>query len=310
MHDPWFRIGKMLKKYFKFVAYFQTGNNVRLRTTLLPQFTTFLPSKNHVLHPVFSKTPLKNTAKQQIASPKRLPKFFRTAKPLLFVFMATATFAQITDTQPEIHPKKDKKQPREDVEWLWQYSPPPADGRETDLVLDPRFRPFLAQYFTTPQTFWGNPKSGYKPLSDTVLDFLSVPDKVLSDDNRYLSITGSVFRFNPSRGLLWVDLNGAHPLIVFAAIDWIKDSKTPSEPGAEYTLWVFPNHPIDPGHIPPALVHSVARWTAQPPAGSKLIQQITNTILVDPDGTPHQIPPANIGANTFTRPQTEQKAQP
>ena len=73
MHYPWFRIGKMLKKYFKFVAYFQTGNNVRLRTTLLPQFTTFLPSKNHVLHTVFSKTPLKNTSKT--AKPRSNPGF-------------------------------------------------------------------------------------------------------------------------------------------------------------------------------------------------------------------------------------------
>lgn len=156
----------------------------------------------------------------------------------------------------------------------------------------------------------GNPKTGYKPLSDTALDFLSVPDKVLADGNRYLSITGSVFRFNPSRGLLWVDLNGPHPLVVFAAIDWIKESKTPSDPAAEYTMWVFPNHPIDPDHIPAALTRSVARWTAQPLSGTTVIQHITNAILVDPDGTPHQISPANIGANTLTQPQTEQKAHP
>ena len=127
--------------------------------------------------------------------------------------------------------KKDKKPPKENVEWLWQYGPPPADGRETQLVLDPRFRPFLAQYLTAPQTFWGNPKTGYKSLAETALDFLSVPDKVIADDNRYLTITGCVFRFCPARGLLWVDLNGPHPLVVFTAIDWIKDSKTPDQPG-------------------------------------------------------------------------------
>jgi hypothetical protein len=109
--------------------------------------------------------------------------------------------------------------------------------------------------------------------------------------------------------LLWVDLNGPHPLVVFNAIDWVKDSKTPDQPGAEYTLWVFPNQPIDPQHIPAALIHSVARWTAHPPQGHKEIQQIRNAILVDPDGTPHDIPPASTGANTFTLPPTEQKAQ-
>ena len=225
---------------------------------------------------------------------------------LLITGAIPAVLAQISS--PQI--KNDKKQHKEDIEWLWQYSPPPDGGRENELVRDPRFIPFLEDHFTAPQTFWGNPKTGYKPLSETALDYLSIPDKVLADDNRYLSITGCVFRFSPARGLLWVDLNGPHPLLVFAAIDWIKASKTPSEPGAEYTLWIFPNHAIDPAHLPSPLIHSVARWTAQPPPGSTLIQHITNAVLVDPDGTPHQIAPASIGANTFTQPETEQKAQP
>ena len=225
---------------------------------------------------------------------------------VLLSFAPMAALGQISSPQIQ----RQKKQPKENVEWLWQYSPPPAEGRENQLVLDPRFRPLLAQYLTAPQTFWGSPKTGYKPLSETALDFLSVPDKVLVDDNRYLSITGCVFRFCPSRGLLWVDLGLAHPLIVFAAIDWVKASKTPGQPGAEYTMWVFANHPLEPGHIPSALTHAVARWTAEPPSGSNVIQQISATILVDPDGTPHQIPSASIGANKFTKPQTEQKAQP
>ena len=237
------------------------------------------------------------------------------AMPLLLLFTASPFYAQITTptppppqtSVPQI--KKDKKQPKENIEWLWQYSPPPADGRENELVLDTRFRPFLADHLTAPQTFWGNPKTGYKTLDETALDFLSVPDKVIADDNRYLSITGCVFRFCPARGLLWVDLNGAHPLVVFAAIDWIKDSKTPSEPDAEYTLWIFPNHPVEPDHLPAAFVHSVARWTAKPAVGTTVIQQIHNAILVDPDGTPHAIAPALTGANTFTLPPNSQKAQ-
>jgi len=230
---------------------------------------------------------------------------FQFVLPILLTISGLATHAQISS--PQI--KKDKRQPKENVEWLWQYSPPPAEGRETELVLDPRFRPFLAQYLTAPQTFWGDAKSGYKPLAETALDFLSVPDRVVADDNRYLSISGCVLRFCPSRGLLWVDLGLPHPLIVFAAIDWIKDSKTPSDPGAAYTLWVFPNHPLDPEHIPTALVRSVARWTALPPVGSSIPQQISASILVDPDGTPHQIPTTIIGANTLTKALSEQKAQ-
>ena len=104
-----------------------------------------------------------------------------------------ATLAQISVSDL----KKEKKPPKENVEWLWQYSPPPPEGRENQLVLDPRFRPFLAQYLTAPQTFWGSQKAGYKSLAETALDFLSVPDKVLADDNRYVTITGCVYRFCP-----------------------------------------------------------------------------------------------------------------
>jgi hypothetical protein len=292
----------MLKINPKLVSYFPPTKNDSFLSTFTTHSTTFSPQKNHVLHTNFPKTPLKNKGNHSISPSHHHASFFRAAT-LIFLASLTATPAS-----PQF--KKEKKQPKENIEWLWQYSPPPADGRENELLRDPRFIPFLAQYLTAPQTFWGSPKTGYKPLSDTALDYLSVPDKVIADDNRYLSISGCVFRFCPARGLLWVDLNGTHPLVVFNAIDWIKASKTPSEPGAEYTLWIFPNHPIDPDHIPAPLIHSVARWTAKPPAGSTVIQQITNTILVDPDGTPHQIPPASIGANTFTQPPTDQKAQP
>lgn len=201
---------------------------------------------------------------------------------------------------------KSAKYHKSDVEWLWQYSASDTDkeGRENDLVLDERFRPMLAQYFTAPQTFWGNAVNGkYRSLADTILDHLSVPDKVLSDDNRYLSISGCVVHFCPSRGLLWVDLNAREPLLVFSAIDWIKDGKTTVQPGAEYTLWTFPNQPLSPdatasNRIPPALVRSIARWSAEPLAGSGIVQNVTHAILVDPDGTPHEIPLASVGITT------------
>jgi hypothetical protein len=210
-------------------------------------------------------------------------------------------------TRADLFKHKEKK-PKSNVEWMWQYSPPPVDGRENALVLDPHFRPFLDQYLTAPQTFWSQtPKP--KSLAETALDYLSVPSKVLADQNRYLTVTGCVFRFCPDRGLLFVDLGVPQPLVVFAAINWIQQNKTPDQPGAEYTMWVFSNKTIDPDHIPAALTHSIARWTAEPPLGSKILQTITNAILVDPDGKPHQIKPAVIGANTLTEQQPEAKAK-
>ncbi len=204
----------------------------------------------------------------------------------------------------EIFHHKDKPH-KSRLDWMWQYGPPPAGGRENALVLDPRFRPFLAEYFTAPQTFWGNAKTGYKSLAETALDFVSIPDKVAVNDNRYLTITGCVFRFCPDRGLIWLDLGQPQPLAVFAAINWIQQDKTPDQPDAEYTMWVFSNQPLDADHIPPALTQSIARWTAEPPAGSTVLQKIRNAILVAPDGTPHPIAPATLGANTITLPDTQ-----
>ena len=220
---------------------------------------------------------------------------------LLLITGAVTTNAQIF--------KHKEKKPKANVQWLWQYAPPPAEGRENALVLDPHFRPFLAQYLTAPQTFWSQTGRQPKSLAETALDYLSVPGKVIADQDRYLSITGCVLRFCADRGLLWVDLGLPQPLVVFAAINWIQQNKTPDQPGAEYTLWVFPNNAIDPDHIPAALTHSIARWTAEPPLGSTVLQTITNAILVDPDGKPHQIKPEAIGANTLTGQEPEAKAK-
>jgi hypothetical protein len=209
---------------------------------------------------------------------------------------AAAARAQLL-SEPPIPPKdpaKRTKRQRGDVEWLWQYSPPPAEGREHELIQDPHFLPFLQQNFTAPQSFWGLQTDGQrKTLAQTAYDFLAIPGKVLADENRYITATGSVFHFRPSRGLLFVDLNGVQPLAVFAAIDWIRDSKTTDQPDAEYTLWIFPNRVLGtelaPHSLPPPLQRSLIRWMTEPLPGSGIVEKVTAAILVDPDGTPHQI---------------------
>ncbi len=217
--------------------------------------------------------------------------------------------------QPQTKSNKKEKPQREDVEWLWQYTPDGVnkDGRENDLVQDPRFMPFLEQFLTAPQSFWGYAINGrYRSLPNTALDHLTVPNKVIADDNRYLSVSGCVVHFCPARGLLWVDLNGKQQhLVVFAAIDWIKQSRPTTDPAAEYTLWVFPNQPLSIAagpaqHPPAALMKSIGRWTAQPLAGSGIVQNITHAILVDPDGTPHEVPPSALGvASPSSTPDTD-----
>ncbi len=208
--------------------------------------------------------------------------------------------------EPPIPPKNSSaerktKQKRTDVEWLWQYSPPPSEGREHELIQDAHFQPFLEQNFTAPQSFWGLQKDGpRKTLAQTAYDFLTIPGRVVADENRYITVTGSVFHLRTSRGLLFVDLNEAHPLAVFAAIDWIRDSKTPEQPGAEFTLWIFPNRIVglesNPTALPAPLKRSLTRWMAEPLPGLGTVENVTAAILIDPDGTPHQIPvPRELG---------------
>ena len=221
----------------------------------------------------------------------------------IFLLTVACASAQIAPMGPSAPPEPPAKAPkkgkpqRENVEWIWQYTPTDKDkdGRENDLIQDAHFLPFLDQFLTAPQSFWGQPINGkYHSLAETALDHLTVPGKVIADDQRYNSITGCVVNFCPARGLLWVDLNGNHHLVVFAAIDWTKQSRPTSDPDAEYTLWVFPNDYLN-GHIPAPLTKSIARWTSQPLAGPNIVQKITHAILVDPDGTPHEVPPASLG---------------
>jgi hypothetical protein len=199
--------------------------------------------------------------------------------------------------------QKKAKVHREGVEWMWQYSPPPADGRENELLQDPKFVPFLQAYLTAPQAFWGPQDSPRRSLADTAFDFLAVPGQVIADSDRYITVTGCVFHFCSNRGLLWVDLNAKDPLVIFAAIDWTTEDRTPDDPASTYTLWVFTNQVLTPqsadkSRIPPALVKAIARWTAKPAAGSKHLQNITTAVLVDPDGTPHQMAADALGVTS------------
>ncbi|WP_051978291.1 hypothetical protein [Edaphobacter aggregans] len=201
----------------------------------------------------------------------------------------------------QLHLKPDKPQP-EDLSWMWQYTQPAPKGNASALLKDSRFKPLLQQHLIAPQTFWSKGKS----LSDTALEYLADPHTVMADNNRYLTATGCVVELCPNRGLLWIDLGSPRPLIVFAATNWIAENKATDQSGANYTLWVFASRALDPAHLPQALTRSIAPWAVEPIADGT-IEQIANVILVDPDGQPHPIQPADIGIDQ-TKQQTEQKA--
>ncbi len=191
---------------------------------------------------------------------------------------------------------------------MWQYTEPAPDGRENLLTANPRFLPFLQANLTAPQSFWNHGE----PLPEVAQEFLAASGTVSGTGNRYLTATGCVPHFCSSRGLLWVDTGLTEPLVVFAALNWISENRSPGEPGAAFTLWIFPNRALSPAHLPPALVQSIAGWTAQPAPGSKQLQDITRVFLVDPSGTPHTVAPTMVGAHNTLPAETtgEPKAQP
>ena len=52
---------------------------------------------------------------------------------------APALHAQLLGEAP-LPPKQKKQKARGgELEWMWQYSPPPEDGREHELIQDPHF---------------------------------------------------------------------------------------------------------------------------------------------------------------------------
>ena len=90
---------------------------------------------------------------------------------VLLLLVAPVLHAQLMGEPPIAQKnKKQKSQRPADLEWLYQYSPPPAEGRENELIQDPHFQPFLQQYFTAPQSFWGlNPTDPKAPLHKSLL---------------------------------------------------------------------------------------------------------------------------------------------
>ncbi len=209
---------------------------------------------------------------------------------LLPAILGAEAAAQIHSPQVNLH----KHHAPEDISWLWQYTQPAPDGSENALARDPRFKPLLQQNLIAPQSFWGQDK----PLHEAALDYLGgPPGRLFADSNRYLNADACVAHFCPDRGLLWIDTGLPKPFIVFAAMDWITENRATEDKAAAYTLWLFPNQPIDSSRIPAALIRSLRRWTAQPPSGSTDLQNITRVFLVDPDGTPHSLAPSAVGAH-------------
>lgn len=187
----------------------------------------------------------------------------------------------------------------EDLSWVWQYAQPAPEGRENALNNDPRFRELLNKHLTAPQSFWNK---GEK-LADVASEFLGVPGIARADENRYFTATGCVPHFCPSRGMLFVDLGGSHPTVVFAAIDWTRESRNLEEDDAEYTLWIFPDRSLasaseETPHLSSPLKRSLGIFSAEL-MGGKVPPLVTHAFVIDPTGAPHEIPASQTGVVRF-----------
>ncbi len=201
----------------------------------------------------------------------------------------------------QIHLHAEKPQP-EDLSWLWQYTQPAPSGHENGLTNDPRFPEFLKRHLTARQAFWGN---GREKLADVAVEFLGVPGIARADDNRYFTATGCVPQFCPSRGMVFVDTGGSRPLVVFAAIDWSRESHNIEEDNAEYTLWIFPDRSLTAADsadqaptLPSPLRRSLGLFSSEL-NGGRVPPLVTHAFVVDPAGKPQEIPASHTGVTRF-----------
>ena len=105
--------------------------------------------------------------------------------------------------------------------------------------------------------------------------------------------------------MLFADIASARPLVVFAAIDWSRESHNVDEDSAEYTLWIFPYRALtgadatnDTPRLSPALKRSLGIFSTEL-HGGKVPPLVTHAFIVDPDGKPHEIPASETGVTRF-----------
>jgi hypothetical protein len=215
----------------------------------------------------------------------------------LLLLGATTTRAQITNpdnliARPPRNPVHHPTRPTDDLQWLWQYTQPAPNGNEAGLLADPQFPSFLAENLLTPQSFFRN---GKVPLANVAqLYFGMTFSPVRGIGNRYITFNSCVPHDCERHGLIWVDTAPPHPTVVFAATEWTTQGEPEIDPDAEYNLWLFSSRPLDPEHPPPTLIVAISNWNATQP------QHIKTALVIDPDGTPHEVNPAALGATPAT----------
>jgi hypothetical protein len=172
-----------------------------------------------------------------------------------------------------------------DLQWLWQYTKPAPNGNEAALLADPHFQSMLHNYLKAPQSFY---QDGHLPLAEVAHRYFGAASSpVHGIDNRYITFASCVPDDCDRKALLWADTAPQHPYLVFAATEWTTQGKPQSDPDADFNLWLFSSRAINAAQPPASLVDAIRLWNQQ---------HIKTALLIDPDGTPHKINPADFGA--------------
>ena len=176
-----------------------------------------------------------------------------------------------------------------DASWARGYAVPWQDipakpltdnsqGKESQLLNDPRFTTLLKSSFHQQQWFWFD-HHRFTPVSELARLFLGVPGSAILDEGRYLTADGCVPHACFDRGLLWIDTGSDPATLLFAATQMIRTA----DGGPDTHLWLFASRHVNFDDMPPDFLSSLERWHTNDTARG-YPEEFTLVTLVQPSG--------------------------
>ena len=143
--------------------------------------------------------------------------------------------------------------------------PPSTDGYENEFSGDARLIPLLRLALPQRESWWVNGYGGSAPVSSIVQEFIGVPNKLIVDDNRYVTATGCVPHDCMSTGMLWIDTGTIPATVIFVGEDLVVGGR---EGGAGYHLYLYTSRDLATyyagkqhiGIFPPEFLKSLTQW--------------------------------------------------
>jgi hypothetical protein len=166
-----------------------------------------------------------------------------------------------------------------DPHWLFKYRDADGTTNANGLMWDKQFKPFINHYLPQRPAFhgWGKPK----PMSTIASELFGNSDlfpAIQSGSDRYFIAHGCEAHACPEKGLLWVDLASAPPLVAFAVNDVYNGNDSRAQ-----KLYIFTSRKLSAQDLPKELRATISQWTAKSAEGDYGIK-ISRAVIVAPDG--------------------------